>query len=186
MSNCRWTLASDGSVRDEEVAAHVCVLTLGYSRRIFATAYACERQAQCLEGIEAAFRHFGGTPAELLVDNARALVTHHDPATREVTFNETFRRFCEHWGVRPRACAPYRARTKGKDERAVQYVPSHRFLPIRPYGYPRAGSPHLAGSPCLSAPTTLAPLGDGGRPAWDAGREECVRRDTPGEILHAG
>lgn len=109
-------------IGDEEVAAHVCVLTLGYSRRIFATAYACERQAQWLEGIEAAFRHFGGTPAELLVDNARALVTHHDPATREVTFNETFRRFCEHWGVRPRACAPYRARTKGKDERAVQYV----------------------------------------------------------------
>ena len=24
--------------------------------------------------------------------------------------------------VAPRACAPYRARTKGKDERAVQYV----------------------------------------------------------------
>ena len=59
---------------------------------------------------------------ELLVDNARALVSHHDAGTREVTFNETFRRFCEHWGVRPRACAPYRARTKGKDERAVQYV----------------------------------------------------------------
>ncbi|MFN7145714.1 MAG: IS21 family transposase [Myxococcota bacterium] len=109
-------------IGDEEVVAHLCILTLGYSRRIFVIAYACERQAQWLEGIEAAFQHFGGTPVELLVDNARALVSHHDAATREVTFNETFRRFCEHWAVRPRACAPYRAPTKGKDERAVQYV----------------------------------------------------------------
>lgn len=109
-------------IAGERVNAHVCVLTLGYSRRIFAVAYACERQAQWLAGLEAAFLHFGGVPAELLVDNAKALVTHHDPKTREVTFNETFRRFCAHWGVRPRACAPYRARTKGKDERAVQYV----------------------------------------------------------------
>ncbi|MDO9170612.1 MAG: IS21 family transposase [bacterium] len=109
-------------IGDEDVVAHLCILTLGYSRRTFAIAYACERQAQWLEGIEAAFQHFGGTPVELLMDNARALVTHHDAATREVTFNETFRGFCEHWGVRPRACAPYRARTKGKDERAVQYV----------------------------------------------------------------
>lgn len=109
-------------IGDADVDAHLCILTLGYSRRIFAIAYACERQPQWLEGIEAAFRHFGGTPVELLVDNARALVSHHDAATREVTFNDTFRQFCEHWGVRPRACAPYRARTKGKDERAVQYV----------------------------------------------------------------
>lgn len=109
-------------IAGERVNAHICVLTLGYSRRIFAVAYACERQAQWLAGLEEAFLHFGGVPAELLVDNAKALVTHHDPKTREVTFNETFRRFCVHWGVRPRACAPYRARTKGKDERAVQYV----------------------------------------------------------------
>lgn len=104
------------------VRAHFLVATLGYSRRIFTAAYACERQAQWFDGLEAAFLHFGGVPAEVLCDNARALVAHHNPSTREVTFNETFRRFCQHWGTRPRACAPYRARTKGKDERAVQYV----------------------------------------------------------------
>lgn len=109
-------------IAGERVRAHFLVATLGYSRRIFAVAYACERQTQWLQGLEAAFGHFGGVPAEVLVDNARALVEHHNPSTREVTFNETFRRFCEHWGIRPRACAPYRARTKGKDERAVQYV----------------------------------------------------------------
>ena len=30
--------------------------------------------------------------------------------------------FARHWGFRIRACAPYRARTKGKDERGVGYV----------------------------------------------------------------
>jgi hypothetical protein len=30
--------------------------------------------------------------------------------------------FARYWGFRPRACAPYRARTKGKDERGVGYV----------------------------------------------------------------
>ena len=33
---------------------------------------------------------------------------------REVRFNARFAAFCRHWDVCPRACAPYRARTKGK------------------------------------------------------------------------
>ena len=46
----------------------------------------------------------------------------HDAATREVEFNARLHAFARHWGFRPRACAPYRARTKGKDERGVGYV----------------------------------------------------------------
>jgi len=61
-------------------------------------------------------------PREVLVDNARALVDQHDAATREVRFDERFRAFTRHWGFKQRACAPYRARTKGKDERGVGYV----------------------------------------------------------------
>jgi hypothetical protein len=58
----------------------------------------------------------------VLLDNARALVDHHDAATREVRFNARLLAFAQYWGFRPRACAPYRARTKGKDERGVGYV----------------------------------------------------------------
>jgi transposase len=39
-----------------------------------------------------------------------------------VTFNATFLALARHWGFRPRACAPYRARTKGKTESGVGYV----------------------------------------------------------------
>jgi hypothetical protein len=72
--------------------------------------------------MEAAFRHFGGMPCEVLLDNARALVDRHDVATSEVVFNARLHAFARYWGFRPRACAPYRARTKGKDERGVGYV----------------------------------------------------------------
>jgi len=37
-------------------------------------------------------------------------------------FHPEFAAFCSHWGVRPRACQPYRARTKGKVENGVGYV----------------------------------------------------------------
>ena len=71
----------------------------------------------------------------LLLDNAKALVDEHNVQTREVKFNDRFHAFCRYWGVTPRACAPYRARTKGKDERGVGYVKrnaiaGHRFQSI--------------------------------------------------------
>jgi transposase len=58
----------------------------------------------------------------LLLDNAKPLVNFHDAQTREVRFNDRFHAFCRYWDVVPKACAPYRARTKGKDERGVGYV----------------------------------------------------------------
>lgn len=106
----------------ERVRVQLFVATLGYSRRLYVAAFPHQRQSAWLRGLEGAFRHFGGLPGEVLVDNARALVEHHDPATREVRFNARFHAFCRYWGVQPRACAPCRARTKGKDERGVGYV----------------------------------------------------------------
>ena len=45
---------------------------------------------------------FGGVMAEVLVDNARALVSRHDAATREVSFNGRFLAFARYWRFRPR------------------------------------------------------------------------------------
>jgi hypothetical protein len=72
--------------------------------------------------MESAFNAFGGTPQEVLMDNARALVDRHNSATREVVFNTKLKGFAKHWRFTPRACAPYRARTKGKTENGVGYV----------------------------------------------------------------
>jgi hypothetical protein len=101
---------------------HLCVLTLGCSRRVFVRAYAHERQGNWLDGMEGAFLHFGGVTEEVLIDNARALVSVHNVETAEVVFTERFAQFATYWGFKPRACAPYRPRTKGKDESGVGYV----------------------------------------------------------------
>jgi transposase len=110
------------AIGDEQVRVYLFVATLGYSRRVYARAFRHERQSAWFEGLEGAFRHFGGLPKEVLLDNAKALVEHHDPVTREVVFNARLHAFARYWDVRPVACAPYRARTKGKDERGVGYV----------------------------------------------------------------
>jgi transposase len=106
----------------ERVRVHLFVATLGYSRRLHIRASLRERQADWFEGMEGAFLRFGGVPAEVLFDNPKALVEHHDATTREVRFNGRLHAFARYWGFAPRACAPYRARTKGKDERGVGYV----------------------------------------------------------------
>jgi transposase len=109
-------------IGEERVRAHLFVATLGYSRRLHVRASLRERQADWFEGMEGAFLRFGGVPGEVLFDNPKALVEHHDAATREVRFNGRLHAFARYWGFVPRACAPYRARTKGKDERGVGYV----------------------------------------------------------------
>jgi transposase len=98
------------------------VATLGYSRRLHVRAFGHEKQESWFAGMESAFLAFGGVPREVLLDNARALILHHDPASREVVLHPRLHAFAKHWGFRVRACAPYRARTKGKDERGVGYV----------------------------------------------------------------
>ncbi|MFB9146952.1 IS21 family transposase [Halomonas alkalicola] len=110
------------TIDGESVKVFLFVATLGYSRRHYVRAFRHERQSAWFAGLEGAFRHFGGVPEQVLLDNARALVDHHNAATREVVFNERLAAFARYWGFRPVACAPYRARTKGKDERGVGYV----------------------------------------------------------------
>ncbi len=107
---------------EELVRVFLFVATLGYSRRTYVLLSLHERQSAWLLGLEGAFRHFGGVTHEVLIDNAKALVEEHNRQTREVKLNDRFRSFCRYWGVTPRACAPYRAQTKGKDERGVGYV----------------------------------------------------------------
>lgn len=105
-----------------QIKAFLFVATLGYSRRSHVRAFRHERQESWFTGLESTFAKFGGVTEEVLFDNARALVSAHDAATRTVVFNDKLLAFAKHWGFRPRACAPYRARTKGKTENGVGYV----------------------------------------------------------------
>jgi transposase len=105
-----------------QVKAFVFVATLGYSRRLHVRAFRSEKQEHWFAGLESAFRTFGGVPETVLMDNPRALVVRHDAVRRTVQFNDKLIAFAKHWRFSPRACAPYRARTKGKTESGVGYV----------------------------------------------------------------
>ena len=107
-------------IADVQVAAQIFVMTLGFSRRLFAVAFARQRLREWLGGHELAFQHFGGVTDRMVVDNARAMVLAH---TRDaITWHPTYADFAGYYGFRPWACAPYRPQTKGKVESGVKYV----------------------------------------------------------------
>jgi transposase len=126
-----------------EVRVFLLVAVLSYSRRLFVKAFLNERQDDWREGIAAAFTHFVGVPRTLLGDNARALVVGRDRGTGTVLFHPTYLAFCRDWDVQPRACAPYRARTKGKTEAGVKYV-KRNGLADQPFDSFGALEQHLA------------------------------------------
>jgi hypothetical protein len=115
---------SIGGVRTK---VHLCVLTLGYSRRQVIRVYRHQRQRNWLQALEEAFRFWGGIPEEVLVDNAKALITINNPKTGELVVNPIFAAFARHWGFTVKACWPSRPQTKGKDERGVGYVKRSGF-----------------------------------------------------------
>ena len=114
----------------ERVKVIVYGLTLGYSRRKHYTASLDETQVSIFEAVELCLRHFGGAPKELLVDNAKAFVLDANPA--HFRWNPQFLELCGHYRVKPRACQPYRAQTKGKVERPFFYL-EQQFLKGRQF-----------------------------------------------------
>lgn len=107
-------------IGEQSETVHLFVFTLGYSRRLFTHGYRNERLATLLDGHECAVRHFGGVTLSCLYDNPRTLVL--ERRENKVLWHPLFEDFARYYGFTPRACQPYRARTKGKVESGVKYV----------------------------------------------------------------
>lgn len=120
-----WVLFGTARVR-----AHLFVMTLGYSRRCTVEATLDETLATFLACHERAFEWFGGMPKEILYDNPKTVVVQHDAQGRVLRWNPVLADFLGYYGVAPKACPLYRARTKGKVESGVKYV-KRNFLPGR-------------------------------------------------------
>ncbi len=128
-----------GTMRGGKSPLHVFVAVLGYSRMLYIeftdnmrydTLECCHRNA---------FRFFGGVPQEVLYDNMKTVVLQRDayqPGRHR--FNPSLWQFGKEMGFSPRLCRPFRAQTKGKVERMVQYTRNSFYIPLmtrlRPMG----------------------------------------------------
>ena len=106
----------------------VCFIvnTLGYSRHFHFWCTDSLDAEHTYEGLIRSFEYFGGVTQEVLVDNQKSAVIL--PSNQgKPQFNERFVDLGARYGFTPHACRPYRAQTKGKDERMVGYI-KHNFF----------------------------------------------------------
>jgi transposase len=104
---------------------YLFVMVLGFSRALYAEVVTSTDVGTFLRLHVHAFESFGGIPEEILYDNQKQVVlarTADGPR-----FHPEFLSFCGQFGFGPRLCRPYRARTKGKVERAIGYVKDRFF-----------------------------------------------------------
>jgi transposase len=99
---------------------HVFRIVLSHSRKGYSEVSFRQTTDDFLGALENAFRHFGGVPQTIVVDNLKAAVTHPDWYDPEL--NPKLRDFCRHYGTVVLPAKPYLARHKGKIERGVGYV----------------------------------------------------------------
>jgi len=123
-----YTTVIDG----QESKVSFIVNELGYSRRFHFWCTDSQDAEHTYEGIIRSLEYLGGTTEEVLVDNQKSAVLEH-PMRGVVRFNERFLDLSHHYGFTPKACRPYRARTKGKCERVVGYIKHHFFQRYREF-----------------------------------------------------
>jgi transposase len=99
---------------------HVFRIVLSHSRKAYSEVVYRQTTDDFLRCLENAFRHFGGVPRRLVLDNLKAAVQKADWFDPQI--NPKVRSFGEHYGTVFLPTRPYTPRHKGKVERGVDYV----------------------------------------------------------------
>ena len=99
---------------------HVFRIVLSFSRKAYSEVVFRQTTDDFLRCLENAFRHFGGAPRCLVLDNLRAAVSKPDWFDPEI--NPKVRSFGDHYGVALWPTRPYTPRHKGKVEKGIHYV----------------------------------------------------------------
>ena len=130
-AQCDWSEL--GTVVDDgvELPLHAFVMILGYSRKKFAAFATCMDELMLQRMHVAAFRFFKGVPYQVLYDNLRTVTTGRDHHFKPV-LQEEFADFSALYGFEVKCARPYRAKTKGKVERAIGFIQTS-FLPGRTF-----------------------------------------------------
>ena len=107
-----------GSGRLKQV--HFLRVTLSYSRKSYTEAVMRQSTESFIRSLENAFRHFGGVPERLCLDNLKAAVKRADWFDAEL--NPKLVCFARHYGFTLMPTRPYSPEHKGKVESGVKYV----------------------------------------------------------------
>lgn len=102
------------------VTLYLFLMVLGYSRKRYAEFQVQPDLPSFLEAHIRGFEYFGGTPAEILYDNMKNVVSR--VRGGEPRWNDTFFSFALHYGFAPRLCPPYASWVKGKVERPIKFI----------------------------------------------------------------
>ena len=112
---------------DELRVVWLFAMVLGHSRYLFAR-FCLHQDLHSLIRLHVqAFEHFAGVPKHILYDRMKTAVIGED-AEGQVIYNGSLVQLARHYGFQPRACKPYRAKTKGKIERPFRYIRQDFFL----------------------------------------------------------
>lgn len=102
-------------------------MVLGHSRWLWGRFCSNQNLQTVLRSHIAAFDAMDGVPSEVLYDRMKTAVIGEDN-DGTVTYNRSLVALLNHYGAVPRACKPYRAKTKGKVERPFRYIRQDFFL----------------------------------------------------------
>lgn len=95
-------------------------IVLSYSRKGYSEVVWRQTSEAFMACLENAFRHFGGVPRRLVIDNLKAAVARGDWYDPEV--HPKLQSFARHYGTVFLPTKPYTPRHKGKIENGVKYV----------------------------------------------------------------
>ena len=98
------------------------------SRMLYVVFTHSQKQEALHQCLVEAFRYFGGTPEEIVVDNMLTAVT--ERVGSMVRFNESFLDFLRHFSITPVACNIRAPHEKGKVENSIKYL-RYNFWPLR-------------------------------------------------------
>jgi transposase len=111
-----WVIQPDGRKR----RPHLLRVVLSHSRKGYSEVVWRQSTEEFIRGLENCFRHFGGVPKTLIVDNLKAAVSRVDWFDPQL--NPKVREFCQHYGTVMLPTKPAMPRHKGKVEAGVKFA----------------------------------------------------------------
>jgi len=125
-----WGHFGSLSYKDTRRKLYALAVTECYSRMLYVEFTHSQKQEVLHRCILNAFRFFGGSPEEIVVDNMLTAVLEHEGSL--VNYNPSFLDFLRIFKVVPKACNVRSPHEKGKIERNIGYLRSN-FWPLRKF-----------------------------------------------------